>query len=99
MTDILCLPNELLGTENFLKMLTIIFPQSVKKVLPDLYPAERRFLVNIFRENNSQSRKKYFSDPLVKYLWTHFFIREAPEICVTYLRLVKSQTENGTTKC
>ena len=53
MTDILCLPHELLGTENFLKMLTIIFPQSVKKVLPDLYPAERRFLVNIFRENNS----------------------------------------------
>ena len=98
MTKILCLPNELLDTESVLKMLTILFPQSVKKVLPGTHSAERQFLVLIFRENNSSSRKRYFADPLIKYLWTHVFIKEAPDVCATYLRLVKSQPEHGTAK-
>ena len=79
-------------------MLAIIFPCSVKRILPRNNRAERIFFVRVFKENNSHLRQKLFSDPLVKYLWSRIFIEESAETSITYLKSIKSQTEQGTLK-
>ena len=53
---------------------------------------------SVFKENNSRTRRAFFSDPLIKYLWAQIFIKEAPETCLTYLRRLKSDPMYGTTR-
>ena len=52
----------------------------------------------MFRENNSATRKKLFSDPLIKYLWSDIFIEESPETVVTHLRRLHSHDVLGEAK-
>ena len=74
MVNTLSLPEALVDEENVLKLLTIIFPCTIKKVDPENRKEERAFFLKIFRENSAIMRSKFFSDPLVKYLWEQIFI-------------------------
>ena len=49
----------------------------------------------IFRENSAATRRSFFSHPLIKYIWSHVFITEPTNICLKYLRKVRSQPEHG----
>ena len=80
-------------------MLTLVFPCTIKKSIPNLNePVDRTALVKVFRENNNASRSNFFSDPLIKHLWTRVFIEENPEVLVRYLRRVRSQDNMGEAK-
>jgi len=93
------LPESLLDRENVVKMLTILFPCSTRKPLGDEECRDvRHFFAEVFRENNVAIRNKFYSDPLVKYLWQHIFLDECPEICVSHLRRIRSQEEQGEDK-
>ena len=63
------LPGSMLDQENVLKVLTIVFTCTATKVKPNDYKAERKLLLDVFKENNSTARVKFFSDPLIKHLW------------------------------
>ena len=90
MADRLSLPNVLLNEEDLLKMVTILFPCSIKKVTPDEYKHERIFFVKAFGENSALIREQFFSNPLVKYLWVNHFMKEGSNIILTYLRSIRN---------
>ena len=94
MTD-LNLPKELLDHDNTLKLLTILFPCSIKKILPTECIEARELLLSTFRENCAKKREDFFSDPLVKYLWNNIFIQEQPEIFQSHLRWILSDSKYG----
>ena len=95
--DKINLPQELRDYESLLKLLAIIFPCSVKTIEPDLFQDERLKLVTIFRENSAKKRHNFFSDPLIKFLWTRVFIKANPLLIKTYLRKIKTDRNNGST--
>ena len=37
----------------------------------------------------------FFSDPLIKYIWANVFIRETTDICLGYLRKIRSHPDQG----
>ena len=77
-------------------MLTLIFPCSTRRSSPDLWNSVDQILfTQIFRDNNNTIRSNFFSDPLIKYLWTRIFIRKNPEICTGHLRQLRSQPKVG----
>ena len=88
-------PNNLCRHDYQLIMLTILFPCTVKYVLPNTNPEERHLMVTVFRENSNRTRLLFFSNPLVKYLWNQVFMRQNPEIIMTQLRLLKSDKYRG----
>ena len=60
------LPTALLDQQCVALMLTLIFPCTIKKPLPNLTGVlDRVCFVKVFRENNNATRTKFFSDPLV----------------------------------
>ena len=80
-------------------MMTLLFPQSKNKNGQlDEYKEAVSFFRHIFQDNNTQLRTKFFRDPLIKYLWGTIFITECKEVCKSYLRKVRSQTDQGETK-
>ena len=70
MVEKLELPEALYDYEHVIKMLTLLFPCSTRKPLPELNTmVDRVVFVEVFRENNTLQRNRFFSDPLIKYLW------------------------------
>ena len=98
----LALPEALLDHESVVKMLTLLFPCTTRRRLPLLpvmeNPVDRIPFAQVFRENNLSLRQKFFSDPLVKYLWSKIFIVECPDICIDHLRRIRSHSEQGEEK-
>ena len=93
------LPEALLDRENIVKMLTILFPCSTRKTLgEEEYRDTRHFFAEVFRENNVAIRNKFYSDPLIKHLWQHIFLVECPDTCISHLRRIRSQEEQGEDK-
>ncbi len=43
-------------------------------------------------------RKKFFSDLLIRHLWTTIFINECPDLCVSHMRRIRSATKDGERK-
>ena len=50
--------------------------------------------MKVFGENSAKIREKFFSEPLVKYLWIHHFMKESPGTVLSYLRSMRSK-EHG----
>ena len=50
------MPQELMNEDNTLKLLTILFPCSLKKIQPKQLVKVRELFSNIFRENCAQKR-------------------------------------------
>ena len=99
MVDELALPESLLSDANIVKMLTLIFPCTPRRSLPNLTESVDRILfAQVFRENNNNVRTKFFSDPLIKHLWSQIFITTNPEITVAHLRRLRSQEKDGEAK-
>lgn len=93
------MPAVLLDREHVVKMLTILFPCSTRKPLGDEeFTDTRHFFAEVFRENNVAIRNKFYSDPLVKYLWQHIFLEECKDICINHVRRIRSQEEQGEDK-
>ena len=93
------IPESLLCREHVVKMLTILFPCSTRKPLGDEEHKEtRHFFAEVFRENNVAIRNKFYSDPLIKYLWEHIFLTECKDICINHIRRIRSQEEQGEDK-
>ena len=90
------LPVALQDHENVVKMLTLLFPCSVRHPIPNLMSkVDRVLFTSAFRENNNKMRYKFFSDPLIKHLWSKIFIKDNPEIIVAHLRRVRSQGDRN----
>ena len=51
--------------------------------------------MKIFRENSQATRNRFFSDPLIKYIWERFFINESSGIVANYLRKLRSNPDYG----
>ena len=84
---------------NIIKMLTLIFPCTTRRPLPNLTERVDRILfAQVFRENNNKVRTRFFSDLLIKYLWSKIFIITNPEIVVSHLRRLRSQESCGEAK-
>ena len=99
MVDELALPEPLMCDANIVKMLTLIFPCTTRRPLPNLTERVDRILfAQVFRENNNNVRTKFFSDPLIKHLWSKIFIATNPEISVSHLRRLRSQEKDGEAK-
>ena len=94
MTEDLALPHQIINEENTVKMMTLLFPLSKKKneQLEDYKEASIIFH-NIFKENNSALRGKFFREPLIQHLWSKLFIIECGEVCKQYLRKVRGQPD------
>ena len=88
-------PEALMDEASTLKMLTIIFPCTIKKVKPNHFKCERNLLIQIFRENCNLKRSKFFMDPLIKFLWNNIFMVEAPDIVHNHLRAIRSDPSYG----
>ena len=54
--------------------------------------------MNVFKENSIFLRNSFFSDTLVKYLWSQIFIIEAPETTIAHLRRIRSMEHHGEVK-
>ena len=89
-------PNNLLDKESVEKMLVILFPCITKKRAHSAKKKHPLFL--IFKENNHALRMKFFSDPLIKFLWQHLFIKKREDILVNHLRRIRSHVEIGQAK-
>ena len=74
------IPEELKDDENILKLLTILFPCTIKKIRSTEQTRGREMLIDTFRENCAKKRIDFFKDPLVKYLWNKVFMEEKPEV-------------------
>ena len=74
MTMQLKLPNSLLDNECTVKMLTFLFPCTIDKSIENFPPQMtdnlREVFVTIFKESSIPLRNSFFSDKLVKYLWS-----------------------------
>ena len=89
-------PPELLEKDSVDTMLIILFPCIIKK---PAYRAMRKSpMFLIFRENNYTLRTRFFSDPLIKFLWKNVFIKKHEDILVTHLRRIRSHNIVGQTK-
>ena len=88
-------PETLMDEVSTLKMLTIIFPCTIKKVKPNHFKSERNLLIQIFRENCNSKRSKFFMDPLIKFLWNNVFMVEASDIVHKHLRAIRSDPSYG----
>ena len=76
-----------------------MFPCSKRLNLPnESYTDERNFLSNTFRNNSFKIRNKLFSEPLIRYLWSVFFIVEDAKTCIQHLRRIRSLPDNGEEK-
>ena len=89
------LPHDLKDQDNILKLLTIIFPCTIKKIRPFDLVDQRKELIAIFRENCSKKRLNFFQDPLVMYLWNQVFMKERPDIFENHMRKIKSDSKYG----
>ena len=102
MKDELSLSPALMDHESVVKMLTVLFPCTLRKPLPNsndlMTPVTRFHLAQVFRENNQELRQKFFKEPLIKHLWSKIFIKECSETCVAHLRRIRSDSKNGETK-
>ena len=77
-------------------MLTMLFPYTMRRPIPGLtHKVDRVLFAKTFRENNSWVRLSFFSDPLIKYLWSKIFIEDNPEIVISHLRRLKSADQIG----
>ena len=92
---VLEIPKELRDQENLLKLLTIVFPCTVKHVEPKLHRNERLKLISIFRENCAKKRQEFFKEPLIQYLWSKVFMEANPDIVNVHLRRIKSERDDG----
>ena len=81
-----------------LKLLTIIFPCTLKRLQPQQNREERLKLINIFTENNQRSRKDFFDDPMIQFLWSNVFIKENPDLVTSQLKSLKSEQDLGAIK-
>ena len=94
MAEKLELPEVLHDYEHVIKMLTLLFPCSTRKPLPELNTmVDRVVFVEVFRENNTIQRNRFFSDPLIKHLWEEFFLPECADTCVAHLRRIRSKSD------
>ena len=59
---------------------------------------DRVLFAQTFRENNSWVRFTFFSDPLIKHLWSKIFIEDNPEIVISHLRRLRSHENLGEAK-
>ena len=93
--DQLEMPQELRDHESLLKLLTIVFPCSVKTIEPSFYRADRLKLVAVFRENCDKKRHDFFSEPIIQFLWTKVFMRVNPNLINIHLRRIKNDRDDG----
>lgn len=93
--EVLEIPKELRDQENVLKLLTIVFPCTVKHVEPKVYRNERLKLISIFRENCAKKRLEFFREPLIQHLWSKVFMEANPDIINVHLRRIKSERADG----
>ena len=93
--DRLKIPIELRDHDNVLRLLTIIFPCTVKYIEPNHIREERLKLVSVFRENCVKNRQDFFSEPIIQFLWTRVFLEENPNLVSNHLRRLKSEREDG----
>ena len=89
MAQKLNLPDELSDMDNVLQLLTIVFPTHSKKIKPTIDPVQRKMLICIFAENSAQNRLNFFSNPLVQFIWTNYFLKESADQIHDYLRRTK----------
>ena len=95
----LVLPEALVSTENTVKMLTLLFPCSIKSNRQqDEFTRDRNLFSNIFKENNNCLRNTFFRDPFVKHLWGSIFVSECAEVSKQHLRKIRSQPNQGEVK-
>ena len=87
-------PKDLCTPESAIKMVAIVFPCSIRKYARK-HEREIAVVLKIFKENSIKLRDAFFSDPLIKYLWSEVFIKRAPEICITHLRRIRSVPHHG----
>lgn len=93
--DQLEMPEELRDHESLLKLLTIVFPCSVKTIEPNFCRVERLKLVAVFRENCDKKRHDFFSEPIIQFLWTKVFMKNNPDLINIHLRRIKNDREDG----
>ena len=74
MRDRLNLPEFLLTHDQVLKMVSLVLPCQFKRLKAPEARQSRSVLLNVFNENNSKLRDKFFSDELLQYLWSEVFI-------------------------
>ena len=64
------LPYLLLDVQNLAQLMTILFPRTSDIPIRGCRcDSDRKFLVDIFRDNNSKKRGYFFGKLLVRYLW------------------------------
>ena len=59
---------------------------------------EREVFLKVFQENSVRIRNSFFSDTLVKHLWSQIFIVETPETTIANLRRIRSIEKHGEEK-
>ena len=59
---------------------------------------KRTLFVQVFRENNGAVRTKFFSDPVVKYVWDNIFVTQSEDIIISHLRRIRSHPDFGEQK-
>ena len=96
MLECIKVPNSLLDKDSVTKMLIILFPCIIKR--PAFKAMKNSPMFLIFKENNYTLRTKFFSDPLIKFLWKNFFIKKHEHIIITHLRRIRSHDIVGETK-
>ena len=89
-------PAEFLEKESVTKMLIILFPCIIKR--PAYKNMKKSPMFLIFRENNYKLRSKFFSDPLIKFVWSNVFIKKHEDVLITHLRRIRSHPPNGETR-
>ena len=64
------LPYLLLDVQNLVQLMTILFPRTSDIPIRGCRcDTDRKFLVDIFRDNNSKKRAYFFGKLLVRHLW------------------------------
>ena len=65
----LVLPDALQDNDSTIKMVTLLFPCTIRKLfdipLQQMDERTRTFFVQVFKENSVVQRRKFFSDPLI----------------------------------
>ena len=87
----------MLDLDSIVKMITLLFPCSLRKVMP-VEIGYRGHLAQVFRENNKRLRQEFFSEPLIKHLWSKIFIVEGSDIVIDHMRRIRSAEEQGEEK-
>ena len=96
MTEVVKVPSNLLDKNSVDKMLIIVFPCITKR--PAYSAMKKHPLCLIFKENNAALRMEFFRDPLIRFLWKDFFIKNHENILINHLRRIRSHEEIGQTK-